>query len=455
MALEDLPPVIQILKDEKFFDLKKPEDVENKLSDSGLMKDLREQAEWSFDHYSFVDSQDSGHHGDFVMTMSSSMSPFHDFGKCSGRACFDSFTDKFAKIVGLYVDRVILADSFTEFFALETSPKPTPILHLTNSIRALSTLLPFIEKGIISFGNPSPGYCESCYKDIADTIAGATAGLVGPTETNFTYDFEQHSGKKCVVFSSPLYSSNEDHPLSNIYPLKKGDIVSLTRAFQNRNTEKKEERIRQIVNELFVRSLQSDLGSVLHDASLAQSTNSVFATGLRLENLFLAEIDNNRPDVSEIERWEDLRAVDLPYVKELSVDDILILREEAQHSLPRLRQLMGQRLRGSDEDSDQAVFDVIAELRDQLNEVEDEINSLSLTKERRYRFGMGGLALSFVIYGLCAGPAIVTAASVAGLLSTIAHLRSHERECDDKLAQVQSKPAFTLFKAKEILRTTK
>lgn len=455
MESENLPPVIQILKEEKILDLDRPEDLMNKLLDSGLVKDLSIQAEWSCGNFCYIDEQELKFHGDFSITPSSSMSPFHSRGKCCHERCFDDFVDKFAKIIGLYVDRVILADTFTDYFLGENEFPLEFCVDFSNQIRALKRLLPFIDKGIISFANPSQAYCESCYKKIKPTIATAALSLADASKNNLKYHFEKYGETKVLVIDSPLYSSNENHPLLNFIPLKEVQLENIKRALETESREKRKQQIIDIVNDIYIEGLESAVTDVLLEVNLSQRTKSAFTAGSRIENLCLRELDNNRPDISNIESWENLRAIDLPYIKELSVDDILILREEAQNCLPKLRQLIGEGLKGSGEASDQAIFDTISELRVQLNEVQAEINSLSLTKERRYRFGMGGLALSFVIYSLYSGQAIVTATSVAGLLSTLVHLRSSERECDARMAQIQSKPAFALFKAKEILQRRK
>lgn len=451
----NLPPVVQILKEEKFFDLEKPEDLMSKLSDSGLVKDLKIQAEWSCSNFSYADRQELEPRGDFLITASSSMSPFHYMGKCSNERCFDDFIDKFAKIIGLYVDRAVLTDTFTGRF-LHGQKFPFEFdVHFRNQIRALSRLLPFIDKGIISFANPSRAYCEHCYKKLKDSIASATASLADDSKKELKYHFKKYGEESALVIESPLYSGNETHPISSVFLLEKVQLAKIERVLESKNKGKRKQQIFDIINDIYLKDLKRTVEDVLFDVDLSRHIKSVFTAGTRLENLYLRELDNNRPDINNIESWENLRAIDLPYIKELSVDEILILREEAQNSLPKFRQLIGQGLKGSGEASDKAIFDVVAELKEQLNEVEVEINSLSLTKEKRYRFGMAGLALSFVVYSLYTDQAIVTATSVAGLLTTLAHLRSDERECDAKMAQIQSKPAFTLFKAKEILQSKK
>jgi hypothetical protein len=96
--------------------------------------------------------------------------------------------------------------------------------------------------------------------------------------------------------------------------------------------------------------------------------------------------------------------------------------------------------------------DVVSELRSQALEVQSELEGLKLGKEKKYRAGMLGLAMSFVIYGVATQSPAVTATSIATLLAALAHLRDTERKQDSQHEQLLSTPAYALLRAKELLR---
>lgn len=461
MGIESLPPVIQIYIKEGFLDINSLCEFKKRFADVGLIKDLCSQANWSCRDFSYIDKQNEKFQGYFVLTPSLSMSPFFFAGKCARPNCYDAFTDKFAKTIGLYADKAILKDTFTQtFFELSLSENTSLpdqfYIHFGNQIRALKKLLPLIDKGIVCFANPGLSYCKSCYKKMEDTVNEAANRLSHTSSNSLNFNIWKLAGKSILSIESPFYTTNEDHPLINNYLL--GEMQSaheISQAFEIKNKRKRNIKIFELIHDFYLNNLKRDVNNVLFDVILAHKTHSVFSAGSRLENLYLSEIDNNCPNINQIENWEALRTIDLPYIKELSIEEILVLREEAQYSLPAFRQLLGRRLREDNGNSESILLGIVDELREQQNEVQTEINSLSLAKEKKYKLGMSGLALSFVIYSLYSAQAPVMAASVASLLATLAHLRTGERECEKKISHIQSKPAFTLFKAKEILKTRK
>ena len=76
MVSENLPPVIEILINENLFGCNSPEDLKNKFSDAGLVKDLMQQAEWTNSNFSYFDDKEIKLHNDFSMIPSITISPF-------------------------------------------------------------------------------------------------------------------------------------------------------------------------------------------------------------------------------------------------------------------------------------------------------------------------------------------------------------------------------------------
>ena len=205
------------------------------------------------------------------------------------------------------------------------------------------------------------------------------------------------------------------------------------------------------VNELFSKDLQRKVQSLFIEMSSCHETHSVVLSGSRHESLVFAEIQETRPPLNHIDNWETLRSVNLPWISELSPNDILLLRNESKNALPQLRRLLSEKLNTPSERTEAHIRKVVLELQAQAAEVQAELEGLALTKERRYRLGMGGLGISFVIYGLFIGHPTVAATGIASMLALLAHLRSHEISNDKKIAKLSTTPGFVLFKAKQIL----
>ena len=173
--------------------------------------------------------------------------------------------------------------------------------------------------------------------------------------------------------------------------------------------------------------------------------------GSRSEVLVINALERLPTQLAEIENWESARTVNLPWVEHLKADEILILRNEASDALPRLRELLRERLTEPTEGHGNRLHQAVADLRSQVLEVESELEGLKLGKERNYRVGMSGLATSFIIYGLATQSPAVVATSLAALLATLAHMRTAERAHDAARTKLVSTPAYALLKARQIL----
>lgn len=130
----------------------------------------------------------------------------------------------------------------------------------------------------------------------------------------------------------------------------------------------------------------------------------------------------------------------------------MTLRQEASKALPRLRELLRTELILPAAD-DKKVEEVVAQLRSQALEVDAELDALRLPKERHFRVGMGGLAMSFVVYGLATQSPQLIAGSLAALLATLVHLRNTERNHDSEVAKLTSKPAYALLRARQLVKS--
>ena len=142
-------------------------------------------------------------------------------------------------------------------------------------------------------------------------------------------------------------------------------------------------------------------------------------------------------------------AIQLPWINSLSVDDILKLRQEAGNARPAFRERFMNALSSADGDVD-SLSETIAELRANTAEVESELRTLNLSGEARFRNVAGALGITISIYGFMSG-VVSPAIALGGLMSLLGLLHPSARKDEQEELKIQSKPAYVLVKANELL----
>jgi len=448
----ELPPVIQILKDEGVLNLESDQDFISRLTDPGFIKDLSNQSEWTLQNFKYAGDKESSSQGEFNVIPTGSMNPFSPIGKCSNPTCHATYLDNFIKTIGLYTDKAYIVDPLTTFFHNVDYSNISYLLSVKNRISTLKTLLPLVDAGIIEFLSPVGRYCEDCVKKVDQIVSKATDILVMESKNNLKYNIRSIGNKEFLAITNPIFVDDPKHPLITVYDLTNKNLASL-KAFANRRTKSNTyDKIVNAVNKIFSQTLRTNVQSLFIEMSSCEKTHSVVVSGSRHESLVFAEIQKTRPPLNHIDNWETLRSVNLPWITELSPNDILLLRNESKNALPQLRRLLSEKLNTPNEYTEVHIRNVVLELQAQAAEVQAELEGLTLSKERRYRLGMGGLGISFVIYGLFLGHPTVAATGIASMLALLAHLRSHEISNEKEIAKLSTTPGFVLFKAKQILR---
>jgi hypothetical protein len=194
--------------------------------------------------------------------------------------------------------------------------------------------------------------------------------------------------------------------------------------------------------------LREHVETLLGDMLSARQLGGVLASGSRLGLLALKRTEAAAIAPNEVEQWEALRTVRLPWVDHLSASEILRLREEAAAALPRLRSLVAQKL-AAPGNNEQQLKQLLAELRDQAIEVKAELDNLKWYRERGFRTLSGTLGISVAVYGLAAG-FVTPAVALGSLLSMLGIVHSAERQDERDHAKIISKPGYVLMKAREL-----
>jgi hypothetical protein len=450
----DLPPVIQIVLDEQLSRFSSSRELAAKIAASDLDKELQRQALWSAEQFAYDANAAAGLPVGFSVAPSISLNPFASTAKCGSTACRAKSNEDFVKTVGLYTDVAFLPDPLTPML-VQNGVKASHSKEFYEAVKTLQYIMPLVQAGVIRFITPFHHYCRQCHRRITDSVDRATDSLLIDIQSDIHAEIFKEKKVIHVFIRTPLLYPASDHPLVWHVPLRGASMKEFTRICGTGSRPKQTQACRIHLAELIRKRLRGELLQVLFDVKASREMKALMLAGSRVEPLFLSRLERSAPAVDELEHWESLRTLHLPWIHELSVEEVLRLREEAHLALPRLREMLDRRLNTPVHDSAEKVRETISELREQAAEVEAELGGLELGKERNYRAGMGGLAMLFVVYAVASGVPQLQAGGIGALLATLAHLRSTERAQAAELAKLASKPAFALFKAKRIIESRK
>jgi hypothetical protein len=440
----DLPPLIKIAIEERLWESQSPQALKDKLIREGLDSEFSAQADWTIAQFPYVGEPDSD--AGFVVIPSGSLNPFSPVAKCFAESCTAEATDDFIKSVGLYSERAVISDPLTSHFVEGHERTDYCYESVFRSVKILKKLEPLISSGVLLLATPVRRYCKECRDEADAVLSEATEALLSLPHEYKARLFSKNQRYE-LAFEVPVLQPDHEHPLRKSIQITKADAALLRRVESPASMSKTS---KNLLRSIVAKSFRNDLSKILFDLEMARGMGSLMLAGSRAETLVISTLDRKAPSLAQLEDWERLRTVHLPWVANLTTHEVLTLRGEASTALPRLRELLRTQLATPSHGST-SLTEKISELRAQALEVQSELDALHLPRERNYRAGMVGLAMAFVVYGIASQSPPLVGTSIAALLATFAHLRSAEREHDTETTKLVSTPAYALLKAKEIL----
>ncbi|SFN01662.1 hypothetical protein, partial [Nitrosomonas communis] len=396
-----------------------------------LLPELRRHAEWTQNNYVYIDDKELKTDGRFIVTPVSGMNPFSRYGKCLDFRCRLKNTRRFAQTLGLYSDSINIHDPFTTLFLDNEDWSDYEIVALYHDITVLHELVPLFNKGVISFLNPSAGFCNSCYSELIRKIGSLAEETLDDYKSEIKMRREEHgfSLDTGIIYEPPLVQLFEHTSSSKKRITKK---IALKNLKKNVSAE-----IKEILMSFYSKSVQE---------SAIFSNSRVTFNALR--NLEGRSISN------DIEAWELAHSTDLPWIKELSVQQVVQLREEAKSALPQLREKFAINIASNKayelNHTEDQTKNLIRELRASTEEVAAELSSLNIRGERRFNNVAGMLGLTVAIYGY--GTDLMSPElSLTTLLSTLGLIHTFSKRDEEELRKITSKPGYVFVKAKELL----
>lgn len=395
-----------------------------------LAPELAAQAEWGHDHHDYYDEAPAKSPG-LVVSAAGGLDPFSEREICSALPCRIKTAKDIARTLGLYADVITIPDPISYTLIDNKRPTTTHMSRVLSTLLVLRELYPLIQAGVIRFWSGRIGLCKGCFTKAEQKISESTSEL---TEDLDKYlHVEIVNDFLAIRTTGPLASPVTLH--YKISPREKRRLAS-GMPIQELGKEKATESIRTGIREsLFELSHSTRISSVLFSTS-------------RKELLALRSLDAGAPALSTLALWEKARSIQLPYVNELSVEQILRLRQEAHQALPAFRGIFVRHI-ASPSATTQSVEGKIESLRENAFEVERELRALNPSSEQQFRNIAGSLGITISIYGFAAGFA-PPALALSGLMTILGLVHASARHDQQKLNQLRSQPGYVLLAAKEL-----
>jgi hypothetical protein len=423
-GIEAFPPAVQILlKELRGVD---QDGIHKRVRQ--LLPDLKQQAEHSLSQY--IDFENKPERGEFVWTLPPDLDPLTGEHKCNAPSCRIHTTNQVAKLIALYADSAYIPDHISH--ALCFTPRWTryDTLSLYFNLGLLAQLAPLISDRIIRFSAPVIASCKSCSNAMHEHARAAAHALIKSNSSRLK--IEKIDGSLTVdARDIDEYAPIHYHKLS-------GAELRGLRSKRGKLTP-------AIIGEaVYERLLTQQAYSTLFGAVTTRHANAITVTGSRANALMFRDLQAGSATASN-EKWEIAQAMNIPWIKEMSLDQILDLRSDAHKALPRFRAKMSRAFAHTDQTKP---ADTIRELHEESIEVEQEIRGLNIAPESRFQAMLTSIGIVAAVTGAIAN---VGAAAVAGLVTMLTHIHKNAREDRREVHSLECKPGFVLLKSKEIL----
>lgn len=343
---------------------------------------------------------------------------------CMALNCRVAAAERLACSLGLIADRIWLTDHLSTQIITLGRASNDAIDQLMGDAMVLAPLLPLMQAGIVRFRSPWISTCVDCSAVFQSQVEQTTQAVlrsfgrqikVERTASGYLVD----TGR---CFDPPMVMHSAADSDAEI-PTGRGFAEYL---------------------------VAKEVRQALWTAREATFTNGVVFSNSRVALAGMLECDGRLPrNRRDLRVFEDSRALDLPWVSELSPSQILQLREEAANAIPTFREMLARATTCSgSEPSNQVATDFIAELRAQAAEVRAELSAKKAKSARYWRTAYGVLGLGISAYGVASDQVL---AGVGGLLPIIQLLIEHRTSHESGSETLKTRPGYVFVRAQDIL----
>jgi hypothetical protein len=434
----ELPPTIELLLAEVRTTFESPVELLNYLVKRGLVRELYARAAYTRTKWQY-ENQPPIHRGTLRLCPAGALNPFDSWGKCFDPGCTATMATRFAQTIGLYADDIVVIDPVTSLVRRFDPDSPGQRARLNASLVALRTLEPLLRAGIIRFG-VDPILCDKCDESMNSFVSAKVPRTTKYLKEGFRYDLHERNGE----FLLGVYLTTDKFVWRQLIP---GPVAH---RLQKTAVPKTPTRYESIVLTPFVQDYADTLERTIMRAAISTvRSNGLFATAdAIIERLWRASEGTKAVGEARLD-LEKLQTVDLPFVKDLTVDETLILRDRAAKALPSFRARIDASLGGPHTRAN--VASAVKELRAQALDVRAELGALGTGQRWRAQLVTGSVGLAIGV--LAADPPVAVAATALGsALAAIGLMHPHTANAKKEVAKLKTLPGFVFVVAEDLLR---
>jgi hypothetical protein len=441
--MNELPPTVRLLLEEGVTKLSSVSSL-NDLLRKGFYKDLRTQAEYSLEEWEYPTTPEPIT-GNFIVTPTGPLNPFSKSQKCNERGCRIESARAFAKSVGLYSEYALVPDVFSSLLYHYHGDNIANALF--DEIVVLNELLPLISEGIVRFGRPGLRLCDHHLKEnqdlvsqTAETLLRITRGslhirvLEGPTEFDF-YEIQE-----------PMLT-NSDERLTTLFRVTKEESRKILRQYRRRAGGRLPKDAERYLKWYLEDEYRREVQEMLEAVNIARISRAQLTTGSRRDVLLLNYVEKPSSR-NDIEHWEQMRTIELPWIKDLTIEEIIRLRDSAGPALERLRLLLTSRFK----EAESSKPDIAGELESEALEIRAQMEAWKAGRGSQFEIYYGALGISLIVYGL-AHDALLAAGTA--IFTAIGNVFRDKKQESVELGKLKGKPGFALLRARDLLKHRK
>jgi hypothetical protein len=426
-SLDGLPPVVQLLLREVGAH---PEGADAHKFFKRLFPELQRQAEWTFSHLKQAYPDPQTDSTMLCINPSSGLDPFSRYGKCFDFKCRTLNADQIARTVGLYADVALIGDTFTEqaLFTDRWTRGQSDLL--MGDLIALFRLIPLFCTGTFRFISNIGAFCKTHQDVFTSQVDDVCNQLASQAESTLQFS---RQGDFLSIESSEFSGIPMFHRV-RLNAKQKLDLVRVP-------------DLRRFGMPIYRSLICGEVHETLFKMRRVP-TGAIAFSNTRASLLAARHVDGNQLLARDAEIWEADRSVKLPWVSNLSVENIVRLRDAADRALPSFRAKMARAMADPDINaSSKLAFD----LREQAAEVEAELAALDAPGEAKFRTIAGLVGMTISVYGY-AGEIMAPGAALGGLATLLGLLHAGGHKERMEVAKLTSRPGYVLVKAKELAR---
>jgi hypothetical protein len=296
---------------------------------------------------------------------------------------------------------------------------------LLSDIFVLKRLKPLIEAKLLTFEPTMFAACSSCLSNLDKKIIEISERMLEAFRGDLSVG--RYKNGTVYVDTGPLYE-----PQTFIHWSKPASGLS--------------------DDELLLHVIQRCVRAALLDMHAAGNTGGTVFSNSPIGMASVLEGEQRFESKVSFRALDAQRAGSLPWVKGLTIEQTLQLREEASTALPRLREFLARNLgaRSVTDRTGTTEADYIAQLREQAEDVKSELSIVTAKRSSFMQNALGLASLGVCALGLSAD-LLTKTEGVIQLLGTLGMLHGMSNPHGKQLQQLRARPGYVLVAAEEIL----